>query len=85
MTKDDDVNLDEERLFYLGTGLIYKCVCAPKSWDGERVSAEATKADPPGTSGNKWVVSDGSTLNEPQDNPQPCRDCENRQHWILNC
>lgn len=48
MTKDADVNLTEDRLFSIGQGLIYKPICAPKTWSKEKVETEATAADPPG-------------------------------------
>ena len=53
-----NVDLTQDRLFSLGWGLVFKAVCAPAAWDAERVSAEATREDPPGTSVNRWVVSD---------------------------
>lgn len=89
MTVADDVNLTDDRLFSLGFGLIYKGVCAPKSWDAERVSDEATKNDPPGTSANRWVVTSTDDLDDDnpfkKGNPQPCPDDCNRVHWLVNC
>lgn len=87
MAKDDDIDFSADRLFSLGWGLIYKAVCAPKGWSAERVSEEATLKDPPGTSANRWEIS------EPQEredifngvNCIPCPDCVNRVHWLLNC
>ena len=82
MGKTPEVDFSKDRLFSLGWGLISQGVCAPKSWTAEQVAAEKTRSDPPGTSGNRWVIS------EPDDgtpNPCPCPDCENRQHWLVNC
>lgn len=87
MTNPNNCDLTEDRLFSLGFGLVFKCVCAPSSWSAERVSDEATKADPPGTSANRWEVS------EPREregdfngvNKLPCPDDPNRTHWLLNC
>lgn len=79
----EKVDLAEERLFPIGPwGLISRWVCAPKSWSPERVGQEATRNDPPGTSGG-WVVS-GNDADTPE-HPQPCPDCDDRQHWIINC
>jgi hypothetical protein len=83
MTTEPDIDLTEDRLFSLGFGLIYKGVCAPKSWSKEKVEDEATKADPPGTSANRWVCSEISEDNP--ENPVPCNDDCNRVHWIVNC
>ncbi len=83
MNVEPEIDLTEDRLFSLGFGLIYKGVCAPKSWSKEMVEEEATKADPPGTSANRWVCSE---INEERpENPLPCNDNCNRVHWIMNC
>lgn len=88
MTKNADVDLTEDRLFPLGWGFIFRVVCAPSSWSPEKVSEELTKSDPPGTSANRWVVS------EPDDerdgdfkgcNHIQCNDDKNRTHWLMNC
>ena len=84
MSAAANIDLAEDRLFSLGWGLIYKSVCAPKSWSADKVSVEATKADPPGTSANKWVVTNAPTDELPA-NPVPCPDNPNRVHWCLNC
>ena len=82
------VDLSEDRLFPLGWGLIFRAVCAPKTWLPDRVSEQVTKDDPPGTSVNRWVISEPN--NERKDifkgvNVIPCPDDPNRQHWLLNC
>lgn len=88
MANPENCDLTEDRIFFLGTGLIYRCVCAPKTWAAERVSDEVTAADPPGTQSNRWVVAD---IQERPDNAfdnklnEPCPDDEHRQHWLLNC
>jgi len=82
------VDLTEDKLFFLGWGLIYKPVCAPKSWSAERVAEQATKNDPPGTSGNEWVITEPDEDRDDafsDSNPIPCPDDENRQHWLVNC
>jgi hypothetical protein len=82
-----DMNADE--LILVKWGLIYKCVCAPKSWDAEKVSAQASLIDPPGTSANRWECTDTSSFADghpfKNNNPQPCNDDPNRRHWVLNC
>lgn len=91
MTVEPGTDMDEDRLFNLGFGLIYRWVCAPISWDAGRVAAQATANDPPGTSVNRWVVTDISEcLPEaiPEgvtQNPMPCNDCVARRHWMINC
>ena len=85
-----EVDLTEDRLFPLGPWtLIYKAVCAPKSWSGDRISEEATMQDPPGTSANRWVITTPKNEGEgvfSTTNPIPCQDCpEDRRHWLLNC
>lgn len=89
MTVDANVDMKADRLFYLGTSLIYKCVCAPKAWTADQVSDEATKADPPGTSANRWVASSPDDRDDDcpfkNGNPQPCNDDTERRHWWLNC
>lgn len=81
------VDLTEDRIFPLGWGLIYRAVCAPKSWTPERIAAQATADDPPGTSANRWEI---ATPQERKDdfngvNQLPCPDDCNRVHWLLNC
>ena len=78
----------EDRLFPLGVGELFCSVCAPKSWSSEHVAEQVNRHIPPGTSGNRWVIS------KPDDdrddifkgtNCAPCPDSEERQHWLLNC
>ncbi len=87
MVSKKKVDLTEDRLFPLGWGLIFRPVCAPKSWPPERVAAEATRNDPPGTSANVWVISEPEEREDVFNNTNcvPCPDCEDRQHWLLNC
>lgn len=77
-----EIDFDDDRLLYLGTGLIYRCVCAPKSWSSETVEKEVTRVDPPGTIANRWVISNSEDVGP---NPSQCPDCDHRQHWTLNC
>lgn len=87
MSKDPDVDLTEDKLFFLSEHIVYKSVCAPAGWSGEKV--EQTIYDSgsrPGTSGNRWVVTSKDSLPECMPaNPAPCQDCDGRQHWLLNC
>lgn len=82
-----NVDLTEDRLFPVGWGLIYRVVCAPKSWTPEKVAAQCTQADPPGTSANEWVISEPSERAGDFNgvNHLPCPDDCNRIHWLLNC
>ena len=82
------VDLNEDRIFPCGWGLIYRVVCAPKSWSDERISDVMSAEDPPGTIANRWVVS------EPDDertdtfkgvNRVQCPDCDHREHVLMNC
>lgn len=88
MANPNNCDLTQDRLFYMQTGIIFKTVCAPKSWSCERVADEATRADPPGTSANRWVVAnprecEGGDFNNT--NNLQCPDDCNRTHWLLNC
>jgi hypothetical protein len=87
MTNPKNVDLTEDRIFPLGWGLVFRCVCAPKSWSAERVENDVTANDPPGTTANRWVVSDPSERDDDFNgvNRLPCPDDQNRQHWLLNC
>lgn len=83
-----DVDFTEDRCFSLGWGLIFRAVCAPKSWDAERVSNDATRENPPGTSLNRWEISEPDSDRDDAfkgANPIQCPDCEDRWHWLLNC
>ncbi|MFZ3193816.1 MAG: hypothetical protein WA154_11510 [Moraxellaceae bacterium] len=81
------VDLTADRLYPLGWGLIFRCACAPTSWSPERVGDEMTAMDPPGTSANRWVVSEPSERGDEYDNVNqlPCPDEPGRTHWLLNC
>lgn len=87
MVTSKNADLTEDRLYSLGWGLVYKLVCAPASWSPERVSDEATRMDPPGTSVNRWVVSDPHERKDEFNgiNHLPCPDCADRIHWLVNC
>ncbi len=91
MSKDTDVDLSEDRAFFFRVGsgglgaLLYKGVCAPKSWTPEQVEAEATRRDPPGTSANRWEVTEVNPDIGLDHNPCQCNDDPTRHHWVLNC
>ena len=83
-----EVDLAEDRLFPLGWGLIFRAVCAPKTWSEDRVSEQVTRDDPPGTSANRWVISgadNGRVGAFKGTNCISCPDSPDRQHWLLNC
>lgn len=78
----------EDRLFFVGTGIIDRVVCAPKSWSPERIAEDVTRRDPPGTTVNRWEISDARPRPDtPFDNTNhaQCPDCDGRMHWLLNC
>lgn len=84
----EKVDLTEDRLIPCGWGLVFKAVCTPAYWTADRVSDEATRLDPPGTSLNRWTVSEPD---EERDEPFKgtncicCPDDPNRRHWLVNC
>ncbi len=82
------IDLTEDRLFSLGFGLVFRAVCAPATWDADRVAREATAMDPPGTSANEWVVSDPDDERDDAFKGCNCITCPedaSRRHWLLNC
>jgi hypothetical protein len=87
MPKTQTVDLTEDRLFPLGWGLIFRAVCAPKSWSPDKVAIECTRMDPPGTSANEWVISDCREREGVFNgvNHVDCPDVCDRIHWLLNC
>ena len=90
MTAKAQIDFSEDRIFPCGWGLIYRVVCAPKSWDDERISDDVSLNDPPGTSANRWeVTSDESAANHEQwahsTNRKQCPDCADRWHILMNC
>ena len=88
MTKPNtDIDLTEDRIFPLGWGLVYRAVCAPKSWSPEQVAEDVTQNYPPGTSLNRWEISEPKKRYDSFNNTNciPCPDDENRVHWLLNC
>lgn len=86
-TAEKKADLSKDRLFWLGWGIVYCTVCAPKSWSAEKVGYEATLDSPPGTSVNRWVVSEPRERKDNWDgiNQKPCPDDPERVHWLLNC
>lgn len=87
---DRGVDLTEDRLFPCGWGLIYRVVCAPKTWDDERISDVMSAKDPPGTSVNRWVVTDDEAAAKHEQwahptNRKQCPDSDHRDHVLMNC
>lgn len=87
MANPKKVDLTEDRLFSLGWGLVYCAVCAPASWSAEKVAEEKTRQDPPGTSVNRWVISEPAEREDVFNgvNNIPCPDDPHRVHWLMNC
>lgn len=84
------VDLTADRLYPYGWGLIYRVVCAPKSWSDERIGDDMSMCDPPGTSVNRWVVTNNSAAAKHEQwahktNRKQCPDCEHRDHVLMNC
>lgn len=86
-TQSAPVDLTEDRIFPVGWGLIFRCVCAPKSWSCERIEEEVTREDPPGTTANRWVIAEPREREDAFNgvNNLPCPDDPNRTHWLMNC
>ncbi len=83
-----DVDLTKDVWYSNGWGLVFRSVCVPKSWDDARINTEVTRDDPPGTSMNKWHVSepdDDRTDNFKGTSKIPCPDCDHRHHVLMNC
>ena len=83
----DEPNLSGDDILFLSWGLIYRTVCAPNSISDEEISEFVSKEDPPGTSFNRWVVSDPEERDDMFDgvNRIPCPDCAKRSHVLMNC
>ena len=83
------VDLTEDKLFFLGWNLLYCPVCAPASWTCEQVENAATRENPPGTSRNRWVMTEAKDDERlgpfSGNNPHPCPDAPGRMHWLLTC
>lgn len=88
MTDNTKVDLTEDRVFFLGWGLIFRVVCAPKAWNREQIEGYVTREDPPGTSANRWVISEADDDRTDDWKGCNCKDCPDdadRQHWLMNC
>ncbi len=79
-TNPSGLDLTEDRLFPLSMGIFTCAVCAPKSWDANRIGEQVARDSPPGTSLNRWVVSS----DQPKEDTQ-CPDDVGRIHVLLNC
>lgn len=84
---DTKADFTKDAIIYLGQGICVRAVCAPNSWSPEQVSEEVTMVSPPGTSLNKWEIMEPREREDDFNNTNciPCPDCEDRQHWLLNC
>jgi hypothetical protein len=74
--------LKEDVLYCLEQGIVYCAVCAPASWDADKVKEETNAKGRPGTSANEWVISEPTAE---QATPVTCPEDPNRKHWLLNC
>lgn len=85
--ENPNVDLSQDRLLYVGSGLVFGVVCAPSTWDKKRVSETATNENPPGTSANEWVVSKPAKREDDFNGVShlPCPTDSNRTHWLINC
>ena len=83
MTVAPGVDLSEDRLFVMGEQLFYILVCAPKSWDAEKVQRVTNENNRCGTL-NGWRITEPNEINGLDANPCPCHDSEDRQHWYLS-
>jgi hypothetical protein len=87
MANPKNLDLTEDKVYWISSGIVYSVCCCPSHWTPEQVSDAATKASPPGTSLNRWEVA------EPQERDDvfngvsslPCPDSPNRMHWLVNC
>jgi hypothetical protein len=87
MANPKNLDLTENRIFTLGWGLVYRCVCAPTRWTAEEIERDVTANDPPGTMANRWVIAEPSEREDEFNgvNHLRCPDDENRTHWLMNC
>lgn len=86
MSNPQNLDLTEDRIFTLHTGLVYRNVCAPSSWTRERVEADVNAQSPTGIR-SEWVVSE-AIEREGDYNGCSCLACPddpNRTHWLMNC
>lgn len=82
-----EVDLDSRKIYPLGWGLIFRVVCAPKDMSDDEISDSVSRDDPPGTSANRWEVSEPAERDDMFDgvNRIQCSDCEDRHHVLMNC
>ena len=87
MANPKKLDLTQEKLFWIAPGIVFSVCCCPSHWDAGRVGHEATKANPPGTSVNRWEVSEPRERDDlfSNVNQLPCPDDPNRTHWLINC
>lgn len=87
MGDETEVDLKSDEIFMVHASILFEVVCAPRSWDKDRVQLEAnTKFGGPGTELNEWVITsvDGLPESWGSENPLECSE-EDRCHWLLNC
>ena len=82
---ETDFTVDD--LLPCGWGFVFKVVCAPTGWTEERINNRASEMDPPGTSVNRWEVSEPNERDDDFNmiNKLQCPDCRDRTHWLMNC
>ena len=87
MANPNNLDLTEDRLFFLKVGVVSCAVCAPKAWTADEVASAVNREAPTGIASD-WAPADpepapGSVFDNT--NNAPCPDDANRLHWLLNC
>lgn len=90
----EKVDLDGDKIYSLGWGLIYRVVCSPKKHSNETISDCVSFNDNPGTSVGRWeVTSDEGAKSHPnwseasgsEEARAQCPDHPERHHVLMNC
>lgn len=76
------LELEQDVLYHLETGLTHILVCAPANWDAQKVQSETNAKGTPGTSANEWIIAESSAETT---NPCSCDQELHRKHWLLVC
>ena len=81
MADGQKIDFTEDRVFPVGNGIVYRVVCAPRSWSNDKISDDVSTKDPPGTMANRWVVADDEMATDHHQWKHPtarkqCPDCE---------
>lgn len=74
--------VDEVQIY--STGVCCCSVCAPKSMSAAAVVAAVNRISPTGIE-SSWSKSKDQTFQTGEPNPCPCKDEQDRRHWLLNC